>query len=342
MAVNGDMQYLVPTEEEFKQILSNIIATSNKVIPDNIIKLIPDDIEVTIESISTLNAMISNKIRVHNVQKFDIAIDIKFEDGQILHLASIQELISGEYLQEFNSCIERMTLTWNMTLKFNHIDLPQNHTLIVKLSNGLKPQEMFQLLFSGTIEDASQLETKFQPIVVQSVFMDRTFGAELVGVVEKWAKSVKRGNTFVNNKLILFLQKRPMLFAKSLRLITLLCIIGGSLRAAYSIIESGLTGEMEGIFVISNSFFMKIIQVSCWLIFVLMFSGRFANFISGNLFELVDSYGRSFIFSITQSDQKRSKSIQRENVYAILRFVFLIIFNIVVNIMFIFLEKIFF
>lgn len=338
---NSDQSELYLTEQEFIPALDRISKSSTKIIPDNVIKLIPDDVCITKESIIALHNQVISKVRTYK-SEISINIVIKFINGEILNFTS-WESFKIEDFHEYPNRIESIVITWRMKIKFEYINLPQDHALVVKFANGLKPQEMLQMLLLGSIEDSANLESKFQPIVAQSFFTDRTFGNELITVVDKWAKSVKRNSDFTN-KLVSNLKKHPIFIAETLRIGTYSIIIYSSFRSFYNYFNQVIIdhSSLKDMFMLTNSKMLKIIFALILLTISLMFAGKLSRWFAKGIFKLIDSYGRSYIFSITKEDFEKSKEFQKNSLFTTIKFIIVVVLNLLVNIFYMIIDHLLF
>lgn len=332
---------LALSEEEMRLQALTLLSKLTTSIPDNIIKLISKDVELTKDSIISLNNEINAKLRAYDVCNLNFYIDIKFVDSKIRHFSNASQFESEDFSQN-TSCIEYVVLTWKMKIQFNYMDLPQDQSLIVKFSNGIKPQEMFQILMTGTIEDASNLETQLHPVVVQSFFTDRRFGTEMISLVEGWVNTVERKLNFTNNSVIKLIKKHPILIATIMRLVTLLVIVVVTLRLMYLQIDSSLQGKLDEVVHLTKDSVLKLSYAALLMIFVLMFADNISKFFSRNIYRLIDDYGQSFIFNITKDDKDRNSRIRKQNTFSVIRFIILVLVNIAVNIGYMWLERVIF
>ncbi|MEZ3506842.1 MAG: hypothetical protein K1W10_07870, partial [Lachnospiraceae bacterium] len=55
-----------------------------------------------------------------------------------------------------------------------------------KISNGLRPEEMLNLIFSGKIEDFEEIETNTFPVAARVDFIEPILGDELLNIVSEW------------------------------------------------------------------------------------------------------------------------------------------------------------
>ena len=332
---------LALSEEEMRLQALTLLSKLTTSIPDNIIKLISKDVELTKDSIISLNNEINAKLRAYDVCNLNFYIDIKFVDSKIRHFSNASQFESEDFSQN-TSCIEYVVLTWKMKIQFNYMDLPQDQSLIVKFSNGIKPQEMFQILMTGTIEDASNLETQLHPVVVQSFFTGRRFGTEMISLVEGWVNTVERKLNFTNNSVIKLIKKHPILIATIMRLVTLLVIVVVTLRLMYLQIDSSLQGKLDEVVHLTKDSVLKLSYAALLMILVLMFADNISKFFSRNIYRLIDDYGQSFIFNITKDDKDRNSRIRKQNTFSVIRFIILVLVNIAVNIGYMWLERIIF
>lgn len=212
-------------------------------IPDNVSKVYPKNVIIKLEDLKRLNESIIEKLNIHKEQGFIISIDIQYEDRQTYHFGRWEDFEKFD-LSSPGISISNIVLNWKINILFEGLETPQPQSLTVKLSNGIGPGEMMRLLFSGNLDDVSELENNFFPVVAQCVYTDRRFGNELINLVSEWAETIKV-DSWLNHSAIKFIKKHKVKLAKFVEFITLLMVLLGTSTAFIGILNTYLPIEVS-------------------------------------------------------------------------------------------------
>ena len=98
---------------------------------------------------------------------------------------------------------------------------PQNHNLVVKITNGLRPEEVLNLIFSGKIEDFDEIELNSIPIIARVDFIQVILGEELLNIVGEWVKGLRQNNE-TKNPIILLMKRYRKKIAQYFEYISLI------------------------------------------------------------------------------------------------------------------------
>lgn len=87
--------------------------------------------------------------------------------------------------------ITSIIIKWEYHIMMPEYPIPQPHVLLVKISNGLKPEQFINLIFTGKIENIELLEEELYPVVARVDYINHDLGDELLNIVREWDKGLR-------------------------------------------------------------------------------------------------------------------------------------------------------
>lgn len=276
--------------------------------PDSTTKVFQENVIINIDDIFDLKDRVIEKIKNH--YKDDgiiITIDINMNKGKILSFSNWAEFEQHKWNE--NNIIKSITMKIDFNIFLTQYEFPQRHTLVVKLSSGLKTSEIINIIFSGNIEDINEIEINASTIVARIDYVNTNISDELLNIVSDWVKALNNVN-YYNNKIILFLRKYRKQTAYFINyFISYLIIIIGMLCINNII----LSNHNEYIKDMKINEFMSLINgfiTICVVCFTITkISGMFAT----KVYKMLEDYGLTFTFYITKGDKKEQEKLKELN-----------------------------
>jgi hypothetical protein len=158
--------------------------------PDSTTKIFQKEVAICLDDIYELNDRISDKLKQYDDAGFVVNVTVNFVNKKIKQFSSWQEFSTHRWYE--SECINSIVVVWDFFAVLPRYEIPQKHTLMVKMSNSLKPEEMLKLILSGNLEDTVEMDGNFFPIVARADFVDSGIGDELLNIVIEWAKGLKQ------------------------------------------------------------------------------------------------------------------------------------------------------
>lgn len=305
--------------------------------PDNIKKVFNKNFTVDLNDIRQLNSLIVEKCKIHKSQGFIIDVNLRFSNRKQIHFGSWLDFERYSWDDEPSTLVS-FTLSWNFNAVFEGVATPQPQKLIVKLSNGMRPEEMLNIIFSGDLNDVSELENNYFPVVAQVIFTNRTFGNELIDLVGKWTDGLQNP-TVKSNSLIYKLKKNKIKVAKLIEYSLIIFISWGSLQALAMYFSQI---KYNNLLSTANTLLPGVIYAIGITIFTWKISFRFSRFIAKIVYSSLEEYGDVHIFNITKRDKARQGKLKKERKYAIIKLVAMTVVTVATNVFFMLLERILF
>lgn len=330
----SDEQLLTRTEQMNNEYMVKAYFNSQNYIPDNISRVYPKNVIIKLEDIKKLNSSIIEKLNIHRELGFVISVDVQYDNRQTYHFGRWDDFENFD-LSSPGISISNIVLTWKINVIFEGLETAQPHILTVKLSNGMKPGEMMSLLLSGNLDDVSELENNFFPIVSQCTYTDRRFGNELINLVSEWAETVKI-DSWLDNNIIKLLKKHKVKIAKVFEHVTALIIFLGTSSAFLEFTNRTLSADILSI---NKVEIIAIIKSFLYLMISWNIAPAIGKWFGKTMFSFIDDYGSNYIFAITNYDKQRQDKMQKQKKYDVLKICGTIMLNIGVNVFFIYLDR---
>lgn len=327
--MQGDEQLLVVENEEinvknFKSVYYQMNAKS-----DSITKLFTDNVTVDLDAIYNLNEMICNKLQQYQNAGFLITTTVKYKDKKNKFFPNWRAFQDARWTSD--KSINKMTIKWEINIVFPNMgkeSIPQKHTLIVKLSDRMRPEEILNLVFSGGIEEIEDLDKEVFPIVASVDFVNEQLGEELLDIVAKWNESLKNpseeNEKFMTlarknkNKIVNFINYVPIIFF----------MICGMFYIRNFLIDLSCANVGE----ISIADFVRILEVITIVVIICYIARKVFYEIAKMVYNNINDYGEIHIFNITNGDKQEQKRIAKRNERKKKRTISNILLTIIINI----------
>lgn len=317
----------IPEEEKSLTLFRSMYYQMNAK-PDSMSKVFSQKVVITREDIINLNERVNRKIRMHYQEDGYIAtITVSLNNREVINFQCWEEFLAYEWVE--SNCINSIILKWNFNVRMPQYEYPQNHVLMVKLSNGLRPEEMLNLIFSGKIEDFEEIETNTFPIAARVDFIEPILGDELLNIVSEWIRGLKE-NRDKKNPFILLLRKYRKRVAQYFNYFALIMITWVGVAIVNKMVHNFGTSKINDI---TNDQFLELFNVIVIICFVIFASLKILDNLAQKIYSALTEYGQGFVFSITKGDEKRQDQIRAHDEKSakriIINFILSLIFNVI-------------
>lgn len=309
--------------KEFKSLYYELNAK-----PDSTTKIYNQKVIVTKDDVERLDDLIREKLSFH-VKEGEFGI------SNVVVSTSKNKTYSYNDFKVFSTQnwsipehINTMTLSWDFFVHVDGYKRPQRHKLTVKISCGLKPEEILSLIFSGRIEDIQEIEEQQATIIAQMDFIENRLGQEFINIVGEWVDTLQKAYA-EKNKIILFLKKHRkmvgyyfnyVLFA----LLSLLLLIGFNYYVGQLEVNNLMELKVENL-----SFMVNYVVIS---ILLCMFTVNMGETIANKIFRYLGEYGESFVFRITKGDENTYNKIVSDDKNSAIKIFANLIFSLILNV----------
>lgn len=295
--------------KEFKSLYYELNAK-----PDSTTKIFNDKVLVTKDDLERLDNLIREKLSFHVSEgEFGIS-NVVVSTGK--HKSYTFNDFKVFFVQNWSipEHINSMTLSWDFFVNVDGYKRPQRHKLTVKISCGLKPEEILSLMFSGRIEDIQEIEEQQATIIAQMDFIENRLGQEFINIVGEWVDTLQRAYSD-KNRVILFLKKHRKIVGYYFNyalfiLLSLLFLIGFN----YIVVHLGIDKLSD----LNTGHMRLIVNYIVIAVLLCLFTVNRGEAIANKIFRYLSEYGESFVFRITKGDENTyNKIVSVDNASAI-------------------------
>ncbi|MBS6764028.1 MAG: hypothetical protein KH304_10695 [Clostridium sp.] len=300
--------------------------------PDSMSKVFAKQIVISKEDIIDLNSRVVDKIKMHCQEDdgFIATITVRMSNRKIINFECWEEFVTYQWNETAH--IKSVVLKWNFNVRMPQYAYPQNHSLMVKISDGLRPEEMLNLIFSGKIEDFEDVDTNTFPVAARVDFIEALLGEELLNVVSKWVNGLKR-NSSDKNPFLMVMKKYRKKVAYYFNYVAFFMLI----ILATAVINKIFLGFGE-IYVkdITVKQLLLLLNSAIGIVVALAIAIKVFEKIAQKVYEKLEAYGTGFIFNITKGDIQKQEDIAKDDTKSgksiIGNLIFSLIFNVICGI----------
>lgn len=322
-----DSQLMQVSDED--QFIKNYKAVYNAMTakPDCRSKAYPKEVIVSIDDIFDLNSRILDKFKnQYDHAGFSINVIVSIKGRQKLEFPNWKSFEEHKWIEA--EIITGIVITWEFNVRLPKYKIPQRHTLMVKLSNGMSPEEMFGLFVSGKLDEIEEIEQNVCPIVARMDFIDPGIGNEVLEIVSEWVKGLKCSEN-QRPKWASFLQRNRRKVAYALNYFTVLV----ALLCSLTIIKNSISSlPIESISEITSAELCNLINIlfACFLACFII--DKASELISNLIFKILADYGDEHIFNITNGDKNQREELQKKEKSDRKKIIINFIVTVVINI----------
>lgn len=157
--------------------------------PDSRIKVFENPLHLEVKDIIELNDCITRKLETHNIEGQITTVTVGYKGADIQEFGSWAEFTSHHWQEPER--IEEIVVKWDFMVKLPRYEVPQRHTLLLRVSSDMKPGKFLQLMASGNSDDFDQFDMLTAPAFCRVDFINAQISKELVNEVSSWVQSRK-------------------------------------------------------------------------------------------------------------------------------------------------------
>jgi hypothetical protein len=323
---NDDLSLLNPKKNEIVLTELKREFLRENLQPDHSTKVFQEDVTIKIDDIFNLNELIIEQLKKYSHAGFLVQVYVKFENKKQILFSSWSDFENYKWLD--SSPIARIVITWKFNALFPGYENPQKHTLTVKLSNSMRADELFKMMFSGEFDEVDDIETNFFPVYAKVNFINRSLGDELLDTVGKWVEGLGECDV-KKNKHVIKLKRHKRLVSQFINIITFCVLLYAMLTYFFGKLDNLEIVNVGSISLIQ----MKNILFNLFLVICFSYlSHRISLYIGKSLFSMLGNYGTTYIFSITKGDEKKLNKLKKESKYDLINIGFRTVGALVGNI----------
>lgn len=290
--------------------------------PDTQHKILRRRICVTPKHLYDLHRRVSEKLNNHHLDGLVASADITFSDKRIVQ-CSWSEFEA--YRWEISKATQEIRLNWQFLLIVQGFEMPQRHSLSVKISSSGRPFELLQALFTKGPDEMTPEEMEPAPMVCRVDFISHVIGQELIALVEEWNASLPSPQ--VDSSWIHKIEYRGEAIAKIVRystpiVLTFVCL--AALRFGARGFEASASLTIESAVMLMQWMFVSLL--------VLYSSEKLSEWLGRRCAKALHDYGRFVPFGLTSGDREAQLALEKKNKSIAWQFVVTATSSLVVNI----------
>lgn len=289
-------------------------------------RLFPRNVCVSEQDLCDLNDRIADKLENYNIVGFSTSITASFRGRKSIEFSSWQEFETHKWNEP--DALTAITLIWEFNIKLPKYDVPQKHLLVVKVTDGLKPEEMLNIVFAGKLENIDEIEKQICPIVARVDFINYILGDELLDIVEQWNKGLL-SYTDDEKKIVKVVKKHRRKLAFLLDYVTKILVLICFIRI---VVYQLCSFDVNTIANLS----IKNINNLIWSVGILaiayMLITKFSEWLANMLYQALGNEFEIHVFNINKGDENLIKRVERQNRKISLNVFISLIGTIVLNI----------
>lgn len=326
----SDISDLIVSEEE-KMLQSyrsmfNIINAK----PDSLMKTYDEAVQVEVSDIEDLNKRILRKIRNHYQSESDgfiCTVVVNFNDRTTLDLKCWEEFREHNWYE--NTSIKSIIIKWKFTVSIPQYKLPQDHTIVVKLSSSLRLDEIINLLFSGTIENIDEVDNLKCPVIARVDYVDALLANEIINIISGWVESLNHPKR-KESKIIKIMCSNRKFIAQ---LMEYGSTIFSGVLAFFILSKLLFTLECENVGSMTIYNLQQVLMVILCGVLIIWTLNKFSHKFAKITYAKLEDYGEVFTFNISRGDEKIQSEVKKEDGSSLkaicLNIISTIIFNLI-------------
>ncbi len=280
--------------------------------PDSVQKTYAREIIVSVESIVDLHERILDKLRNHHIDGLTASVDVTYENDTTVQFGSWSEFTGHRWTGPEST--KEVIAKWDFLVAMPEFEMPQRHTLSVKITGDPKPFEMLRSVLSTDVDDLENIEFKLVPVIARVDFINHILSKELISIVDDWNEALPQPDK--NGAIYKFINKHSDKLTSFIRnLLPLLSFIVAYISlewffptedAANAVSIDTLKSALTWVLLASGAL-LFIVRLSSWLSYVTD--------------SAISKYGRFSIFNLTNGDNNAQSKFNGKNRKQALKFI---------------------
>ncbi len=269
-------------------------------------KIFPRNVKVTIDDIYALNDQVVEKLKNYQNAGFSISVNASFVGRQMIEFSSWQEFESHKWNE--SAPLNSLTIIWEFNAVLPNYPVPQPHVLVVKIADGLRPEEMINIVFAGKLENMDDIDKQMYPVVARVDFINYVLGDELLHIVEDWNKGLMLQES-VSNPFVDFLKKHRRKVAFLINYGSCFVFLLCCLHFFTYILHSYGVDKLADLTINSSC---NIIDCMVGIAILLVVVFKLSEWIANSVFRTLGSEINCHVFNINKGDSQIQLNIHSE------------------------------
>lgn len=294
---------------------------------ENVTRVFAKDVKICLDDIRNLNRSVAEKFSHYENAGFTINIQLQYYNHKRLYFDSWQSFEAYQWYDDIP--ILNLAIKWEIMVVLPNFPIPQKHTLSVKMSDQVAPDDLLKLILSGEMEDLADFDKKFFPVYASVDYIDFMICEETLNIVERWVAALP---TYFSARSRIFskIKEKAHYVENIVRYISNIVIFVCTIvlvNRHFQNIEVGTVGRITIGQLRSGILGMLVYGIVLYFMHVLI---RFLSKSIGNVFR---TYGRQHVFNITNGDQREIENYAKRNSQKRLAILGNVVLTVLINIL---------
>lgn len=288
---------------------------------DTDIKLFTEFKQFSFQDILELNDKIYKVLELHKLITDIVNVNVGLENKEIKTFGSWNEFKNTDW--NISARTKYITMEWDFNLLFQNQfqNVPQTHTMRVRIGNSLRPSEMIQVVFQGG--DEYELEEAQSQMSCKIDFINAQICNQLKAIVSEWYDALPKNSE--EHKLIKFILKHEVKFQNLIvfsfltsAIIFLNYLFSISMKYEIKILPKDINQKM---------FFFLTLSIGIFYLFYKsgqLLSSRMMN-------KQINKLKRNPMFEFTKGDKNRFAEVKADNKRILKGLFFTILIGLSIN-----------
>jgi len=270
---------------------------------DTDIKLFTEFKQFSFEDVLELNDKVYKILEVHKLITDIVNVNVGLENKEIKTFGNWNEFKNTDW--NISARTKYISIEWDFNLLFQNQfhNVPQTHTMRVRIGNSLKPSEMIQVVFQGG--DEYELEEAQAQMSCKIDFINAQICNQLKITVSEWYEALPKNSE--EHKLIKFILKHEVKFQNLIvfsfltsAIILLNYLFSISINNEIEILPKDINQKM---------FFFITLSIGVFYMFY-----KFGQLLSNRMMhKQINKLKRNPMFEFTKGDKNRFTEVRKEN-----------------------------
>jgi len=293
--------------------------------PDSTVKFFPEPIIIGANDIEELNNAVQDKLRTHHIEGCITSVTINYSNNTVKEFSTWAEFEVHNWKRPETT--ENVFVKWDFMVDMPNFEIPQRHTMTLRIANEIKPAHVLNAMFGGgqTLNNWENLENEMSPVYCRVDFINQSLGQELVNIVNEWYQGQRKIKHIGRFMQVVTKQKR--IFAQSIHYS--IPLLTGALACALMFYRCEIGNCTDPLTVSASKWLFIWLFIS---FFSVILTEQIGKKISSSVFNNLSGYGESHYFKFTNGDKNRQDAKAEKNKKQLIRIWGKIILTVVLDI----------
>ncbi|MDM1456747.1 hypothetical protein HX089_17345 [Myroides odoratimimus] len=298
---NVNDEIAIIDESQLKQFQSLYYLIKGK--RDTDIKLFTEFKQFSFVDVLELNDKVYKVLELHQMVTDIVNVTIGLENKEIKTFGSWNEFKNTDW--NISARTKYITIEWDFNLLFQNQfhNVPQTHTMRVRIGNSLRPSEMIQVVFQGG--DEYEFEEAQAQMSCRIDFINAQICNQLKATVNEWYDSLPKNSE--DHKLIKFILKHE----GKIRNFVVFSLISSSIIFLNYLFNVSIKNNIEFLPKDTNQKMFLFYTVSIGVFYVFYKSGQLLS--NKMMVKQINKLKRNPMFEFTKGDKNRFIEVKKDN-----------------------------